>query len=76
MGKFVLTVNVISVHDLVKNIKYDWKDIEEIYEKNAYLYIKLYKPTDYMKYLRGPIGRLWAKNVIKSGKRPSGLISI
>jgi len=68
-GKLVLVVNETFVHDLISNIKYNWTDIEEIYDKNAYLYIKLYHPTDYVKYIRNPFKKLWAKNVVKSADK-------
>src|SRR5258708_7761657 len=48
LNKPVLIVNETYIYDLAKNVKYYWKDIESIYEDNAYLYIKLYKPDEYL----------------------------
>ncbi|MES2112914.1 MAG: STM3941 family protein [Bacteroidota bacterium] len=59
-GKLVLSVNEVSVQDLVKNIKYNWNDIKEIYDENGYLYLKMYMPADYVRYIKNPIKRLRA----------------
>src|SRR5271165_4951501 len=45
-GLPVLIVNETCIHDLAKKIKYYWKDIEAVYDDNASLYIKLYKPAE------------------------------
>jgi hypothetical protein len=54
-NKPTLVVNESYIYDLANEIKYYWEDIDEIYEDNAYLYIKLYKPGEYAGKIGGPI---------------------
>ena|ERR1700761_7788254 len=69
--KPVLTVNEIFIYDAVKNIKYYWKDIEEVYENNLYLYIKLNNPASYIQYISNPYRKFMAKRAVKSqGETP------
>ena len=53
----VLEANEIYIFDLANNIKYYWEDIDEIYEDNAYLYLKLYNPNKYLEKIRNPLKR-------------------
>ena len=53
----VLIVNETCIHDLAKKIKYYWKDIDTVHEDNAYLYIKVYKPAEYLSKIGGPLKR-------------------
>ena len=50
----ILRIDETCIYDYVKNIKYDWTDIKEIYEENAYLYIILYNPADYLVNFHNP----------------------
>jgi len=56
-GKPVLIVNENYIYDLAKDIKYYWQDIDEIFEENSYLYIKLHKPNEYLEKLEGGVKR-------------------
>jgi len=48
------------IYDVVADIKYSRQDIEEIYEKNAYLYITLNAPMAYLNKIGDPVKRLIA----------------
>jgi hypothetical protein len=65
IDKPILTVDESYIYDFNNDIKYDWKDIEKIYKKGRALYIKLYKPKDYLDKIGNPhrrfITRLWFK---------------
>ncbi|MDB4923838.1 STM3941 family protein [Mucilaginibacter sp.] len=75
-NKPVLIVNETYIYDLTKNIKYYWEDIKEVYERNAYLYINLYKPDDYLDNFHNPIKKLIAKNIIAAKDRTPYNINI
>ncbi len=74
--KPVLTVNEIFIYDAAKNIKYYWKDIEEVYENNLYLYIKLNNPADYIQYISNPYRKFIAKQAVKSGRETPYVINM
>ena len=65
INKPILTVNDDYIYDFNYDIKYFWKDIEEIYEKRGYLYINLYHPEDYLNKIgnahRRFVAKLWFK---------------
>jgi len=75
-NKTVLIVDETCIYDLIKNAKYYWRDIKEVYEKNAYLYIVLYDPADYLNNIQNPIKRFWAKSLTGSKKRTPYNINI
>jgi hypothetical protein len=56
-NKPALIVNESYIYDLANEIKYYWKDIDEINEDNAYLYIKLYNPAAYLSKTGRPVKR-------------------
>jgi hypothetical protein len=59
--KPVLNVTHESIDDFITGTRYCWKDIKEIYEKDAYLHLILYKPEAYLINIKNPIKRLFAK---------------
>jgi len=76
-GKKVLTVNDEFIDDFINGIRYYWKDIKEIYEKNSHLYILLYEPNDYIKDIKNPVKRLVAKLFyISNGDKTPYIINI
>lgn len=76
-NKYVLCVNESYIYDFIGDVKYYWKDIEEINEKSGFLTVKLYKPVDYLDKLRNPFKRFKVKLWFKPGeKRSSFLIDI
>ncbi|WP_295798871.1 STM3941 family protein [Mucilaginibacter sp.] len=75
-NKAVLTVDEICIYDMIKNTKYYWSDIKEVYEKNAYLYITLYNPVEYLNNFHSPIKKYFAKRRINSKKRTPYYINI
>jgi len=66
----VLTVNEQFIYDAVKDIKYNWSDIDEIYVDNGYLNIKLYHPENYLQYIESRLRRRLAASAIRSGRTP------
>jgi hypothetical protein len=56
-NKPVFAVNENYIDDFAKNIRYDWKDIDEVYEYNGYLHIKLYKPAEYLSKIKGALNK-------------------
>jgi len=56
--KTILTVNESFIHDLANDIKYNWEDINSVYEDNAYLYINLHNPNDYVAAIKNPFKKL------------------
>jgi len=65
-NKPVLIANEKYIFDLSKNIKYYWKDIDTVYEKHSYLFIKLYRPSDYLNKINNPVKRVILWITIKS----------
>ena len=51
-GRSALFVNSNYIEDLTKGVKYYWNDILEINEENAYLYISLNDPKEYLKQIK------------------------
>lgn len=51
INKTILAVNEEYIYDLVGNIKYYWKDIDEVFVENSYLHINLYQPEQYLDQL-------------------------
>jgi hypothetical protein len=47
-GKTLFIVNENYIYDGARKIKYYWDDIEEINVENAYLYLKLKNPNEYL----------------------------
>jgi len=77
VGKDVLTVNESYIYDFIGDIKYYWKDVDEIYEMNSFLFIKLYEPEQYLEKIGNPFERLLVKLWFKpSSKKPSFFINI
>ena len=56
--KTILIVNETFIYDLANNIKYNWEDINSVNEDNAYLYINLRNPNEYMAGIKNPLKRL------------------
>ena len=71
-GKPILTINENYLYDFIDDIKYDWKDVEEIEEKQGFIYIKLYKPINYLNKI-GNWHRRWVK---KKWFNPTGKHSL
>ena len=59
--KTALAINAEYIDDFVSDIRYYWDDVKEIYEKNSYLYLKLYKPESYLSKIRSPLKRWTAR---------------
>ncbi|BAU54743.1 STM3941 family protein [Mucilaginibacter gotjawali] len=59
--KPILVVNESGIYDLADNIKYLWKDIISIDEANAYLYIKVGNPKEYLANIQNPLKRFIKK---------------
>ncbi len=57
-GSPALIINENYIYDVVNNIKYNWKDIEEVYEENSYLYIDLCNPGNYAANISNPIKKM------------------
>jgi len=74
--KPVLIINEVYINDLARNTKYYWCDIREVYEKNGYLRIILYNPTNYLSSFHNAIKRFWAKHLVNSKKRTPYIINI
>jgi hypothetical protein len=74
-NKPVLIANENYIYDVAKKIKYYWIDISEIYEDNAYLYIKLFKSIDYLSKIGGPVKR-FATGVISNAHGTPFVINI
>lgn len=55
--KPVLVIDESYIYDVVAGIKYYLKDIDFVYENNAYLYIKLHYPAEYLNKIGDPIKR-------------------
>jgi hypothetical protein len=58
VNKPALIANREYIFDLTKNMKYYWKDIDTVYEKHTYLFIKLYKPKDYLNKINNPVKKV------------------
>jgi hypothetical protein len=56
-NKPALSVNENFIYDFARDIKYDWDDIDEIYEDNGYLVIKLSRPIEYLARIKNPVQR-------------------
>jgi len=59
--KTILVVNGSFIYDLANDIKYNWDDINSVYEDNAYLYINLLDPDVYLAAIKNPFKRLKEK---------------
>jgi hypothetical protein len=69
-NKPVLIINESYVYDGAKKIKYYWKDIEEVYDDNAYLYLKLHNPEEYLNKLGNPANRFTSEVFSNVHKTP------
>jgi hypothetical protein len=70
-GKPVLIVNEAFIYDFDGDIKYYWRDIETISERDSYLFINLYQPTEYLDKIGNPVQRFKVKFWFKPGKKRS-----
>lgn len=68
-NKPVFAVTENHIEDFANGIKYYWCDIQEIYNENAYLYIKLNNPTDYINKIR-PVNRFFLEAVSNTYNTP------
>jgi hypothetical protein len=57
-GDPALVVNTSYIYDVVNNIKYYWKDVEELYDENSYLYINLHNPGNYAENISDPLRKM------------------
>jgi len=73
-GRNVLTVNASYIYDFVGDVKYYWKDIDEIYEEKSLLYINLYEPQNYLDEVGNPINRFRVKLWFKPDERKSSFV--
>jgi len=55
--KPVLVINESYIYDVATEIKYYLKDIDLVYEHNAYLYVRLHHPSEYLNKIGDPIKR-------------------
>jgi hypothetical protein len=69
INKPILTVTDKYLYDFVFDIKYYWKDIVEIYEKNGHLFINLYYQEDYLNKIGNPLRRFVARRWFKPGRK-------
>lgn len=76
-GKPILTVDDTFIYDFAGDVKYYWKDIREIYERDSFLFIDLYHPEEYLNKIGNPAKRLKVKLWFKpDSKRSSFVINI
>jgi len=69
--KPILTVNDEYIYDFNFDIRYEWKDVEEFYEKNGLLYVNLYHPENYLNKIGNPHRRFVAKLWFKPERKKS-----
>lgn len=59
--KTVLGITDEYIDDFLSGSRYYWKDVKEIYEKNARLYLILYQSEEHLADIGSPIKRFFAR---------------
>jgi hypothetical protein len=64
--KPILIVNEFYIEDLAQEIRYHWKDIDQVYEDNGTLFIKLYNNVDYAAKMGGLTKKIFSGFISRS----------
>jgi hypothetical protein len=59
LNKPILEIDEVCIFDCVKNIRYYWDDIDEVYQIGCILYIKTYDPEKYIGHFKNLLSRYY-----------------